>query len=1027
MRVAIDLAGDVARPDLLAALFDAAGDRVVAVVVPAADRPLVAAVRGVLDGRPGGADVLRVWTAPEDPALAPAARMIHAALLAGSGAEVVLSLPPGPARRAPDGPGPAPRPPQVVLLDAAPDGDDPAWDAAIVALVARLAPADRLLLPDARSADRARGLAGAAAAAVLASDADDPRGQADAALRACAAALSDAAPAMPADGERPRLALVAPLPPARSGIAEYALQLLAPLSRHYRIDLVTDQEQVDPLPPGTGVTIRDPDWLRGAAGEVDRVLYHFGNAPLHGFMFDLLRDVPGVVVLHDFFLLDGRSAALPEAEFFTTILRSHGLHGLFGALALDPAALEVWPYPGNLEVLQQATGVIVHGEEPCRLAADWYGPGSARDWHIIPLLRPVPEGAGPGRDAARARLGIGPDEIVLCSFGHVGPTKLNLEIVEALAGSRLATDARVRLVFVGDAPRRYRARMKAAMSALPAARCRITGWVDGAAYADYLQAADIAIQLRSQSRGETSASVLDCLVHGLPTIVNAHGSMRDLDPDAVIRLPDHVDRDALRAAMERLVDDPALRAELGARARGIVAPRHAPETCAEAYRAAIEAAVRGPRAAVLGLPDRIAGLPLAAPDRLALAGALAATFPPSPRRPTIFVDVSAVAEKDIHTGIQRVTRSILRAFLAREGLSHDVVPVRLDPSGRYRVALRYAERLLGHPPAPLPEPLVDVARGDLFLVLDLDFGQNPRRRALFEGFRNAGARVWHVVYDLLPVRLPQYFPAGTEPRFAEWLDVVGGCDGAACISAAVAGDLADWLADRHPDNPPRPRIGWFHLGADLQNSVPTRGLPEDAEAVLAQLAAEPSFLMVGTIEPRKGHVQALDAFERLWQAGVAANLVIVGKRGWHTDAVVRRLRTHPQAGQRLFWLEDISDEYLEKVYAAGRCLIVASEGEGFGLPLIEAARHDLPILARDIPVFREVAGAHALYFSGLEPEALAQGVETWLADAAAGRTIRSGGIGSQTWEASAAQLLGVLGIGTGPAETGPDRPTAQGL
>ena len=65
----------------------------------------------------------------------------------------------------------------------------------------------------------------------------------------------------------------------------------------------------------------------------------------------------------------------------------------------------------------------------------------------------------------------------------------------------------------------------------------------------------------------------------------------------------------------------------------------------------------------------------------------------------------------------------------------------------------------------------------------------------------------------------------------------------------------------------------------------------------------------------------------------------------------RRLQ---EIGNRLFWLEGISDEYLEKIYDAATCLIAASEGEGFGLPLIKVAQHKLPIIARDIPVFREV-------------------------------------------------------------------------
>ncbi|WP_115760418.1 glycosyltransferase, partial [Escherichia coli] len=87
---------------------------------------------------------------------------------------------------------------------------------------------------------------------------------------------------------------------------------------------------------------------------------------------------------------------------------------------------------------------------------------------------------------------------------------------------------------------------------------------------------------------------------------------------------------------------------------------------------------------------------------------------------------------------------------------------------------------------------------------------------------------------------------------------------------------------------------------------------------------------------------------------------------------------HAERNRRLFWLDGVSDEYLEKIYAASDCLIAASEGEGFGLPLIEAAQHKLPIIARDIPVFREVAGNHALYFSGATPDTLANAVKEWL-------------------------------------------------
>ena len=104
----------------------------------------------------------------------------------------------------------------------------------------------------------------------------------------------------------------------------------------------------------------------------------------------------------------------------------------------------------------------------------------------------------------------------------------------------------------------------------------------------------------------------------------------------------------------------------------------------------------------------------------------------------------------------------------------------------------------------------------------------------------------------------------------------------------------------------------------------------------------------------------------------------------------------------------ISDEYLEKIYAAATCLIAASEGEGFGLPLIEAAQYKLPLLVRDIPVFREVAGEHALYFSGLGDQDLADAVNSWLKLYQMGQAPQSATMPWLTWKQSAEQLLDAM-------------------
>jgi glycosyltransferase involved in cell wall biosynthesis len=204
------------------------------------------------------------------------------------------------------------------------------------------------------------------------------------------------------------------------------------------------------------------------------------------------------------------------------------------------------------------------------------------------------------------------------------------------------------------------------------------------------------------------------------------------------------------------------------------------------------------------------------------------------------------------------------------------------------------------------------------------------------------------------------------------------------------------------------RIGWSHNGANLTVSAVGTGPSEASQAVLSALNSGPSFLTVGTIEPRKGYAQVLAAFEKLWDSGCDLRLVIVGEPGLTVEELVEKLRFHPKLGSLLFWLEGVSDADLERIYGACSCLIAASEGEGFGLPLIEAAQHKLPILARDIPVFREIAGEHASFFNGRTPEALAEAITEWLKLRAQNRQQTSEGMPWLTWAQSAERLKAIL-------------------
>lgn len=823
---------------------------------------------------------------------------------------------------------------------------------------------------------------------------------------------------------RPRLAYISPLPPEKSGISDYSAELLPELARHYEIEVIVAQKEVSDSWILANCPVRDVAWFRQNAHRFDRVMYHFGNSDFHNHMFELLGEFPGVVVLHDFFL----SSIVSHMEFTgvkphawaRALVHAHGWSALQSRYQAKDTGDVVWAYPCNLEVLQQALGVIVHSEYSRRLAENWYGIDAANDWSLIPHLR-VPL-IKTDRYAARQSLGLTEEDFVVCSFGLLGPIKLNHRLLSAWLASPLANDPYCRLVFVGqNHGGDYGADLvRAIRGSAEASRIEITGWADAGLYRTWLAAADVGVQLRTLSRGETPGTVLDCMNHGLATIVNAHGSTADLPADAAWMLPDEFSDEQLIEALTTLWRDSDRRQTLGQRARDVIQLHHQPRRCAEQYAQAIE---RFYQRASVGLPalvDALANVEPALPaeDWPRVATVLANNVPPRPRRKQLLLDISALVQHDLKTGIQRVVRTLLREFLLNPPEEWAVEPVYAtsDTQG-YRYARRFISRFLGVYDGRAEDEPVESWQGDIFLGLDLQPTIVPVQKDYLLAWHRRGIKVFFVVYDLLPVLLPHVFPDGAQPDHQRWLETISRFDGMICISRAVADELHDWLQAFGPKRERPFALSWFHLGADVENSVPTTGMPAGADQVFEVLSARPSFLMVGTVEPRKGYLQTLAAFTALWNEGLKINLVIVGQEGWkpvpdsmrHTiPEIVRQLRGHPEFGKRLFWLEGTSDEYLGKVYAACTCLIAASEGEGFGLPLIEAAQHKLPIIARGIPVFREVAGEHAYYFSGTNPKDLANTVTEWLELYRKGCHPRSDNMAWLTWNKSAKKLLNTI-------------------
>ena len=815
---------------------------------------------------------------------------------------------------------------------------------------------------------------------------------------------------------RPRLAYVSPLPPEQSGVANYSAQLLPELARYYEIDLITDLKQIGDPWLTANFRRRTVTEFERCADEYDRVLYHFGNSTFHSHMFSLLARHPGTVMLHDFFLSGiphYLEATSPGSSLFRQALyRSHGYTAL-RRWRLKGAEEAMWAYPCCLEVLQNAQGVLVNSEHALRLAERFFGVRDAH--HLMHIPQPRESRRSLARSASRAAVRLPQDAFIVCSFGFLGPTKLNHRLLSAWLKSDLAREESCLLVFVGEG--HGGAYEQSLLERIKASgmnrRVIITGYAPSPEpYEHYLAAADVAVQLRTRTRGEGGRTPLDCLTYSLATVVNAHGTLEELPNDVVLKLPDEFTDVELGEALEDLYRDRTRREALGRAASNYMRAYPDAAKVARMYAEAIESfaqnhpiAIRRPLlTAVASLPRR----PAPTEDDLALAAeAISENLSPLGDR-QLLIDISELARRDSKAGIQRVTRNLLKKLVADTPMGYRLEPVyRLE--GTYRYARQFMAQFLRVGELGMEDAPVAVALRDIFLGLDLDLSRDEGARNWLRHHGRRGLKPYFMCYDLLPFLRPDCFPPERSSKFENWLENLAGlAEGIVCTSQTVAAELGQWL-ERHQITQGRPlRIGYFRLGADIQADPETSTISDDEMALVDRLAKYKSILMVGTIEPTKGYVQALEALEALWATGWDHVLVIVGQQGWMVENFVQHLRTHPELNKRLFWIEDASDELLINLYQTASALLMASEGEGFALPLIEAAQHKLPIIARDIPVFREVAGDSAYYFRGLAPTDVAQALTDWLELNEAGRAPSSRRIALSTWAESAEVLTAML-------------------
>lgn len=381
------------------------------------------------------------------------------------------------------------------------------------------------------------------------------------------------------------------------------------------------------------------------------------------------------------------------------------------------------------------------------------------------------------------------------------------------------------------------------------------------------------------------------------------------------------------------------------------------------------------------------------------------------RKGRILFDVSVLSKTDAGTGIQRVVKAQLTGLIKNPPEGYIIEPVRLCKNNgglSFVFAREFMMKFLGMDLA-FKDEIFSFERDDIYYAPDLNHSGviDAFNAGLYDEMKLRIKKIVFLIYDILPVRFPNYFPSNLERMHREWLKaVLKISDKIICISNVTLNEVIDF-SKRENLSIDNLELHYLHIGADFKTARHSEGLREEID--FTRIQKNPYFLVVSTIEPRKGHYQVLKAFEILWEKGYDYNLVFAGNRGWMVEDLVNYMQKHPENGKRFYWLGYVSDETLEKLYSNALATIVSSEGEGFGLAVVEAAMYNSPVITRDIPVFREIAEENAFYFPNTKnPADLADSILLWLRLYSENKHPKPENIKYISWEENCEKLKEIL-------------------
>lgn len=384
-----------------------------------------------------------------------------------------------------------------------------------------------------------------------------------------------------------RIAYCSPVNPVASGISDYSEELLPYLGQYADVTLFVEPG-LRPSHPALArhLPVRHlnelPDLHRRQP--FDAVVYHMGNSPAHGAIYEQAQGLPGVVVLHEWvlhhFKLWHAAERRKHIGVYLDEMRSrYGAAGERVARKMSRGQLQdaAFDFPLAEDVVERARGVIAHSRFVAERAQTVRPDLPVA---VVPMGVPLPPPHD--RDTARDALGLSRSATVWASFGHINPYK---RMESALRAFRrlLAEEPDARYVLVGSVSPSYDLHALIRRLELGDA-VTVTGYVPRDDFERYVAAADLCLNLRAPTAGETSASLLRLLGAGRPTLVSNIGAFAELPDDVCAKVDLDWSEAELIAAYDRLFRRfPRVAEQLGLNARDLVAREHSLDGAARGY------------------------------------------------------------------------------------------------------------------------------------------------------------------------------------------------------------------------------------------------------------------------------------------------------------------------------------------------------------------------------------------------------------------------------------------------------------